>query len=219
MSRTAPAQLPHNSRGCPPALTRTSPAAGGFNFHRTTSPKCPLTAETPYITCTNTHTNSQSQCRESRQMEMMMAAERRRVEKELPRQTQAAWLPPPVTQATPSAGKRAATRKSRFRIPRRRASDTPRSTDDEQREPAFRASVAAHLRCRIIARPGCCAHGGCPWPGPAPRSCRAPRRRGRARPCPRTMRQPSPGAPASGGRRCAACRSPWPRPAARRARP
>ena len=67
----------------------------------------------------------------------MMAAERRRVEKELPRQTQAAWLPPPVTQATPSAGKRAATRKSRFRTLRRRASDTPRSTDDEQTESAF----------------------------------------------------------------------------------
>ena len=199
-------QLPHNNRGCPPALIRTSPAAGGFSSHRTTSPKCPLTAETPYITCTDTHTARAS--RESRQMEMMMAAERRRVEKELPRQTQAAWLPPPVVQATHSAGKRAATRKSRIRTARRRASDTPRSTDDGQREPAFRASVAAHLRCRIIARPGCCAHGGCPWPDPAPRSCRAPRRRGRARPCPRPMRQPSPGAPASGGRRCAARRPP-----------
>ena len=147
-----------------------------------------------------------------------MAAERRRVEKELPRQTHAAWLPPSVAQTTASAGKRAATRTSRFRTARRRASDTPSSTDDEQREPAFRASVAAHLRCRIIARPGCCVHGACPWPGPGPRSCRPPRRRGRARPCPRTMRQPNPGAPASGGRRCAARRPPWPRPAARRAR-
>ena len=135
-------QLPHNNRGCPPALIRTSPAAGGFSSHRTTSPKCPLTAETPYITCTDTQTNSESQCRESRQMEMMMAAERRRVEKELPRQTHAAWLPPHAAQATPSAGRRAATRKSRFRTARRRASDTPSSTDDEQREPAFRAPGA-----------------------------------------------------------------------------
>ena len=71
----------------------------------------------PYITCTDTQTNSESQCRESRQMEMMMAAERRRVEKELPRQTHAAWLPPPVAQATPSAGERAATRKKQISHP------------------------------------------------------------------------------------------------------
>ena len=42
------------------ALTRTSPAAGGLSSHRTTSPKCPLTTEAPYITCADTHTNSES---------------------------------------------------------------------------------------------------------------------------------------------------------------
>ena len=43
------------------ALIRTSPAAGGLSSHRTTSPKCPLTAEVPSITCADTHTNSESQ--------------------------------------------------------------------------------------------------------------------------------------------------------------
>ena len=42
------------------ALIRTSPAAGGLSSHRTTSPKCPLTPEAPYITCADTHTNSES---------------------------------------------------------------------------------------------------------------------------------------------------------------
>ena len=121
-----------------------------------------------------------------------MAAERRRVEKELPRQTHAAWLPPHAAQATPSAGRRAATRKSRFRTARRRASDTPSSTDDEQREPAFRASVAAHLRCRIIARPGCCAHGGCPLarPGPAKLPCAAAARPRPTMPAPDATAEP-----------------------------
>ena len=52
----------------------------------------------------------------------------------------------------------------------------------------------------------------------APRHRRPPRRLCRGRTCPRTTRQPSRGAPASGGRRCAARRPPWPRPAARHVR-
>jgi len=48
-------------------------------------------------------------------MEMMMAAERRRVEKELIQPAHAAGLPPPVAQAASRSGKRAATRKGIFR--------------------------------------------------------------------------------------------------------
>ena len=98
-----------------PALISTSPAAGGSSSHRTASPKCLLTAEAPYIACADTHTNSESQCQESRQMDMMMAAERRRAEEELLQPVHAACLALPVVQAPPRPGERAAARRDRFR--------------------------------------------------------------------------------------------------------
>ena len=78
------------------ALISTSLAAGGSSSHRATSAKCLLTAEAPYIACADTHTNSESQCQESRQMDMMMAAERRRAEEELVQPVHAACLALPV---------------------------------------------------------------------------------------------------------------------------
>ena len=110
--RMSSAQQP---RICSPALISTSPAAGGSSSHRTASPKCLLTAEAPYIACADTHTNSESQCQESRQMDMMMAAERRRAEEELLQPVHAACLALPVVQAPPRPGECAAARRDRFR--------------------------------------------------------------------------------------------------------
>ena len=53
--------------------------------------------------------------RVSRQMDMMMAAERRRAEEELLQPVHAACLALPVVQAPPRPGERAAARRDRFR--------------------------------------------------------------------------------------------------------
>ena len=85
-------------------------------------------------------------------------------------------------------------------------------------ECAFAAPAAADLRCQFVAHLDPRLDGGHSCRGAAPRDRRPPRLVGRARPCPRAMRQPSRGAPAHRGRRRAAQRPSWRRPAGRGAR-
>ena len=88
--------------------------------------------------------NSESQCQESRQMDMMMAAERRRAEEELLQPVHAACLALPVVQASPRPGERAAARRDRFR--RRHCERWGcRSRMDRQR-----ASARSQRRLRLI---------------------------------------------------------------------
>ena len=125
-------------------------------------------------------------------------------------------MPRPVVQATPRARKRAATQKGRLRTSGREREWS--ETGNERREPALqarsRASAITPIRrapespCErrsfVARRAPARLRGRRPPPG-----CAAPDRGLR------TMRQPNRGAPASTGRRRAARRPSWPRPAGR----
>ena len=209
--------IPHNSRGCYPAPIRIPPAARGSSLNRTTPPKCLLAAETPYITCANTHTNSESQCPEfeidGHEMREPSGAGLRKSlysQRMLPACRHLWRRQHPAPASVPRRGKAHSTPSPLGDGAAGRAWITVRAS-------TFRALATAHLRCSSRAsRSPRERRSLSPQRGPArppPATTAVPRPR-----LPSTARQPYQGAPARSRRRWAARRPPWPHSAARRAR-
>ena len=222
MTACAPANwhsrmIPHNSRGCYPAPIRIPPAARGSSLNRTTPPKCLLAAETPYITCANTHTNSESQCPEfeidGHEMREPSGAGLRKSlysQRMLPACRHLWHRQHPAPASVPRRGKAHSTPSPLGDGAAGRAWITVRAS-------TFRALATAHLRCSSRAsrspreRRSLSPQRGPTRPPPATTAVPRPR-------LPSTARQPYQGAPARSRRRWAARRPPWPRSAASRAR-
>ena len=127
-------------------------------------------------------------------------------------------MPRPVVQATPRARKRAATQKGRLRTSGREREWSETGNERRGESPPSKRGRGHLPSRRFVARPSHRVNGGNSWPDALLQDCEAAARRGGCA-APdrglRTMRQPNRGAPASTGRRRAARRPSWPRPAGR----